>query len=164
MRIHVVDIESGKTMKIDESPEWMNHGGSAGFEFDWSPDSRWVSYSRPTGDANNAIFLYDTQGSKLTRATTGYLNDTQPAFDPDGKYLYYASDREFAPVYGGFDNSWTYPNPTRLVAVPLRKDVQSPLYARNDYEDGAEAQEAREKKRREEGRSQKDETPSRPPK
>ena len=93
--------------------------------------------SRPTGDSNNSIFLYDTRGAKLTRVTTGYLNDTQPVFDPDGTYLYYASDREFTPVYGAFDNSWTYPNPTRLMAVPLRGDVRSPLYTRNDYE-GAE--------------------------
>jgi tricorn protease len=134
MRIHVTDVVSGKTTKIDESPEWLNHGGLATFDFAWSPDSRWLSYSRPTGTANGSIFLYDTKESKLTRATTGYLNDTQPAFDPDGKYLFYASDREFDPVYGSFDNSWTYPNPTRLVAVPLRKDVQSPLHARNDAE------------------------------
>ena len=51
--------------------------------------------------------------------------------------MYYASDREFDPVYGSFDNSWTYPNPTRLVAVPLRKDVASPLAARNDAENPA---------------------------
>ncbi len=159
MRIHITDIDSGKTVKIDESPEWMNHGGLAGFEFDWSPDSRWVSYSRPTGDANNAIFLYDTRGSKLTRATTGYLNDNQPAFDPDGKYLYYASDREFAPVYGSFDNSWTYPNPTRLVAVPLRKDVQSPLYSRNDFEGGGDTKKPEEKKPEEKkDEAKKDET------
>ncbi len=134
MRIRVTEIESGKTTEIDGSPEWMNHGTLAGIRFVWSPDSRWLSYSRPTGSANNSIFLYDTKASKLTRATTGYLNDTQPTFDPEGKYLFYASDREFDPVYGSFDNSWTYPNPTRLVAVPLRRDVQSPLHARNDAE------------------------------
>ena len=64
----------------------------------------------------------------------GYLADTQPTFDTEGKYLFYASDREFEPVYGSFDNSWTYPNPTRIVAVPLRKNVKSPLAARNDSE------------------------------
>ncbi|MEO5895106.1 MAG: PDZ domain-containing protein [Vicinamibacterales bacterium] len=134
MRIHITDIESGKTVKIDESPDWINHGGLAGFGFDWSPDSRWLTYTRPTAEANNAIYLYDSKNAKLTRATSGYLNDTQPVFDPDGKYLFYASDREFEPVYGSFDNSWTYPNPTRIVAVPLRQDIQSPLYARNDAE------------------------------
>ncbi|HJR57800.1 MAG TPA: PDZ domain-containing protein [Vicinamibacterales bacterium] len=145
MRIHLTDIASGRTVKIDESPEWMNHGALAGFEFDWSPDSRWLAYSRPTGDSNGSIFLFDTKSSKLTRATSGYLNDGQPAFDPDGKYLYYASDREFTPVYGSFDNSWTYPNPTRLVAVPLRKDVPSPLHARNDYEGQPDTKKPEEK-------------------
>ena len=149
MRIHVTEIESGRTTKIDESPEWMNHGGLASFGFNWSPDSRWLTYSRPTGDANNAIFLYDTKDAKLTRATTGYLNDALPVFDPDGEYLYYASNREFSPVYSDFDNSWTYPNATRFVAVPLRKDVKSPLYTRNDYEaasaGGAEKAEGAEK-------------------
>jgi tricorn protease len=146
MRVHLTDLDSGRTTKIDECPEWMNHPTLENFEFKWSPDSRWLTYSRPTGDANSAIFLYDAKNAKLTRATTGYLNDNQPVFDPDGRYLFYASDREFAPVYGNFDNSWTYPNPTRLVAVPLRKDVPSPLHARNDYEGAAETKKPEEKK------------------
>ena len=162
MRIHLTDIASGKTTKIDESPEWLNHGGLAGFNFAWSPDSRWVSYSRPTGDANSSIFLYDTRNSKLTRATTGYLNDTQPTFDPEGKYLFYASDREFDPVYGSFDNSWTYPNPTRIVAVPLRKDVLSPLHARNDAESDAKKDESKkdEPKKDEAKRPEPDKDPA----
>jgi tricorn protease len=158
MRIHVADVESGKVVQADESPEWMNHGGLENFDFAWSPDSRWLSYSRPTGDANSSIFLYDTNAGKATRATTGYLNDTQPTFDPEGKYLFYASDREFSPVYGSFDNSWTYPNPTRLMAVPLRKDVQSPLYSRNDYEGGdtkKPEQKPEEKKEAKEGETAK---------
>ena len=137
MRMRICEIESGKVTQIDESPEWMAHGDLESFRFKWSPDSRWVSYSRPTGDANRAIFLYDTRAGKLHRASTGYFNDTLPVFDPEGKYLFYQSDREFEPVYGSFDNSWTYPNPTRLVAVTLRKDVPSPLAARNDAESAA---------------------------
>jgi tricorn protease len=155
MRIRVTDIETGKTVKIDESPEWINHGGLQAFELKWSPDSRWVTYARPTGDANSAIFLYDTKAGKLTRATTGYLNDTQPTFDPDGKYLFYASDREFTPVYGSFDNSWTYPNPTRIMAVPLRSDVPSPLHARNDYEGQPETKKPDEKTDEKKGDSAK---------
>ncbi|HEY0876359.1 MAG TPA: S41 family peptidase [Vicinamibacterales bacterium] len=146
MRIHLTDVESGKTTTIDESPEWINHGGLENFDFKWSPDSRWITYARPTGEANNSIYLYDVKNGTLTRATTGYLNDGQPVFDPEGKYLFYASDREFTPVYGSFDNSWTYPNPTRLIAVPLRKDVRSPLYARNDYEGQPETKKPEEKK------------------
>ncbi len=145
MRIRITEIADGATKQIDQSPEWMGHGQNEGFDLRWSPDSRWLTYARPTGDANQAIFLYDTSGGTLTRATTGYFNDTQPVFDPDGKYLFYASDREFSPVYGAFDNSWTYPNPTKLVAVTLRKDVASPLAARNDSETSVKTEEERSK-------------------
>ena len=71
-----------------------------------------------------------------------------------GKYLFYASDRSFEPVYGNFDNSWTYPNPTQIVAVALRKDVKSPLAARNDAEGTAvrgEATMRQEKRRKKDG-------------
>lgn len=136
MRLRMTTVGDGATKQIDVSPEWMGHGQLEGFDLRWSADSRYLTYARPTGDANQAIFVYDTKGATLTRATTGYFNDHQPVFDPDGQFLYYASDRDFIPVYGNFDNSWTYPNPTRLVAVPLRKDVASPLGARNDVETG----------------------------
>ena len=134
MRLRLTTIADGATRQIDVSPEWMGHGQLENFDLRWSADSRYLAYARPTGDANQAIFIYDTKDAKLTRATSGYFNDHQPTFDPDSKYLFYASDRDFIPVYGTFDNSWTYPNPTRLVAVALRKDVPSPLAARNDAE------------------------------
>ena len=141
MKIRVYDIAASRVIDVDQSPDWISHGGLEPFRFQWSPDSRWLSYARPAATtSNNAIFLYDTKAGKLQQATSGYLNDTQPVFDPEGKYLFYASDRSFEPVYGNFDNSWTYPNPTQIVAVALRKDVKSPLPARNDAEGtGAEA-------------------------
>jgi tricorn protease len=137
MRIRIYDDASGTVTDVDKSPDWIAHDGLEAFRFQWSPDSRWLTYARPAGTSNNAIFLFDTKAGKLQQATSGYLNDTQPTFDPDGKYLFYASDRAFDPVYGTFDNTWTYANPTQLVAVPLRLDVKSPIAARNDAEDPA---------------------------
>ena len=137
MRIRIYDDGIGKVTDVDKSPDWIAHDGLERFRFEWSPDSRWLAYARAAGTGNDAIFLFDTRGGKLQQVTSGYLNDTQPTFDPEGKYLFYASDRAFDPVYGTFDNTWTYANPTRLVAVPLRKDVKSPLAARNDAENPA---------------------------
>ena len=137
MRMRVYDDGTGKVTDVDKSPDWLAHDQLEAFRFRWSPDSRWLVYARPAGTSNNAIFLFDTKAGKLQQATSGYLNDTQPVFDPEGKYLYYASDRAFDPVYGTFDNSWTYANPTQIVAVPLRKDVKSPLPSRNDAESPA---------------------------
>jgi tricorn protease len=137
MRIRVYDDASGKVTEIDKSPDWLAHGDLESFRFSWSPDSRWVAYARPAATGNSAIFLYDTKAGRLHQATTGYLNDRQPVFGVEGRYLFYASDRAFDPIYSTFDNTWTYANPTQLVAVPLRQDVKSPLAARNDAENPA---------------------------
>jgi tricorn protease len=133
-RIHVIGAEGGVAAEIDRSRVWMGHGQLESLRFAWSADSRWIAWSRPSSTGSPAIFLYDSTTARLTQATSGYFADQDPAFDPEGKYLYYLSNRAFAPTYSDFDNSWAYPNSTEVVAVPLRTDVPSPLAARNDVE------------------------------
>ena len=166
MKIRIYDVAASKVIDIDQSPDWISHGGLAPFRLQWSPDSRWLTYARPASTSNNAIFLYDTKSGTLQQATSGYLNDTQPVFDPEGKYLFYASDRSFEPVYGTFDNSWTYPNATQLVAVPLRKDIKSPLETRNDAEGKpgeAKPDEKKDEKKEDKKDEKKDDTAPPPP-
>src|SRR5207302_1152641 len=83
---------------------------------------------------HDAIALYDTKEGKQHLVTSGYYDDDEPVFDPDGKYLFYRSGREFSPVYSDLDDTWIYPNSTQLMAVTLRKDVPSLLSPRNDDE------------------------------
>src|SRR5205814_1611835 len=81
-----------------------------------------------------AIILYDTKNRKRFQVTSGFYDDDKPVFDPDGKYLYYRTKRLFEPIYSEYEPSWIYANGQSLVAVPLRKDVPSPLALRNDEE------------------------------
>ena len=136
MRIRIYDLDKKQATEIDKSAVWISHGGLVGFRFEWSPDSRWLAYARPVTPSNTAIFLYDTKATAnaLHQVTSGYFADGDPTFDPDGRYLYYVSNRNFEPVYSAYDNSWSYPNATQIVAVTLRRDVKSPLVQRNDAE------------------------------
>ncbi len=134
MRIRVHDLDRKETIEVDQSPAWISHGTLEPFVFAWSPDSRWLAYARQVETLNDAIFVFDVRDRHRHQATSGYFADSDPTFDPEGKYLFYASDRSFTPVYGRFDNSWTYPNATQLVGATLRKDVLSPLVPRNDVE------------------------------
>jgi tricorn protease len=139
MRFYVYDFDRNRVTRIDSSAIWMSHGQLQNMPFNWSSDSRWLTYARPVTSSNTAIFLYDATEGRLHQATSGYYTDIQPTFDPDGKYLYYLSNRNFEPVYGDFDNSWTYPNATAILAVGLRADVASPLAPRNDMDAAAKA-------------------------
>ena len=162
MKIRVADVQSGRITEVDQSAEWISHGDLEGFRIAWSPDSRWLAYAhRVASTGNGAVFLYDTTAHAKHQVTSGYLNDQTPVFDPEGKYLFYPSDRSFDPLYGTFDSSWTYANATQLVAVPLRRDVKSPLDARNDAENPA-LDTTPEKKPEEKAKEKAGEAPDRP--
>src|SRR6266478_2511778 len=133
MRIHLHDLESKETKQIDKEL-WMYHDSLSRLKFNWSKDSRWIAYAHDLDIQHTAIALYDTKEDRQQVVTSGYYDDDDPVFDPDGKYLFYRSGREFVPVYSDLDNTWIYPNTYRLIAVPLRKDVASPLAPRNDDE------------------------------
>ena len=137
MRFYVYDVGGRHLTRIDSTTVWMGHPALEDMAFNWSADGRWLVYTRPVTASNSAIFLYDTRDGSLHQATSGYFNDLRAVFDPGGEYLYYLSNRNFEPVYSDFDDSWTYPNATSVVAVPLRLDVPSALAPRNDME-GAE--------------------------
>jgi tricorn protease len=144
MTISIYDVKKKKTVKVDEGL-WMYEGSLRAFGVSWSADSRWMAYSRGLENQHGAIFLYDTNADKRHQVTSGYYQDLEPAFDPDGKYLYFLSDRTFRPSYSDIDNSFIYANTTNIVAVSLRSDVPSPIAPRNDDEEVA-AEEDEEKK------------------
>ena len=59
-------------------------------------------------------------------------NSYAPIFDPDGKYLYFLSDRDFNEVLGNVDFEFANPKTTRVYMVTLRKDEPSPFQALSD--------------------------------
>jgi len=135
--IHLYDVESGSMNQVDRG-RWMTHPPLNRFEVSWSADSRWFAYSRGLQNQQSAVFLYDTDAGESHQVTAGYVRCSKPVFDPEGKYLYYLSDRTFRPSYSDFDPTWIYANSTNIVAVPLRGDIASPLAPRNDVEDNGD--------------------------
>lgn len=133
MRIHLFDMEKKQVTEVGRQL-WAYEGDLARFAVSWSSDSRWFAYAADRANRQSAIVVYDTQEKRELTATSGFYDDDMPAFDPDGRYLYYRSKRVFEPIYSESDNTWIYTNGESLVALPLRKDVPSPLGPRDDEE------------------------------
>jgi tricorn protease len=156
MKVHVYDFESKKTELIDQEM-WMYHGALAGFTASWSPDSRWIAYSGDKENRNTCVVIYDLKERRRHEATSGFYDDSQPVFDPDGKYLFFKTGRHFSPTYSELDNTWIYQNTTQLAAVPLRKDVTSPLAPRNDEEPDKDKEKKKEDEKKEAEKKEKKE-------
>ena len=131
MKIQIYDVEKDKTIQVDKE-YYYYEGNLEGFRPSWSPDSRWLAYGRDLELRGSAIFLFDTKEGKSTQVTSGYYSDNTPSFDPDGKYLYFATNRTFTPIYSDYDNTWIYPNSTTIAAVPLSDETPSPLAPKDD--------------------------------
>jgi tricorn protease len=124
-------MDNGQVTAVDQGM-WMYQGALNAFKVGWSPDSRWLAYYHGLDNRHDAIFLYDTRTGSRHQVTSGFYNDRDPVFDPDGKYLYYLTNRTFKPDYSSIDGTWIYPNSTNIAAVALRPDIDSPLTPRND--------------------------------
>lgn len=133
MKIWLHEIDTGTTKFIDQQL-WRYHPALERFRVNWSADSRWFAYSKDLPERQTAIALYDNEEETVHKVTSGFYDDAQPVFDPDGEYLFYRTGREFKPIYSDLDHTWIYANTHRLAAVPLRLDIPSPLAPRNDQE------------------------------
>ncbi|HJW71550.1 MAG TPA: PDZ domain-containing protein [Geothrix sp.] len=155
MRINLCNLETGKVQAVDKGL-FMFEGPLEGFRANWSPDSRWFAYPRDTANRNSVIVLYDTKTGQRHEATSPFYDAGDPTFDPDGNYLYITTGQQFTPTYSDLDGTWVYAGTARLAALPLRKDVPSPLAPRNDADsakdekedkkDGADKKEKADKK------------------
>ena len=127
--IHIIDALSGAQQTVDQD-EYANFVGG----YHWSPDSRWLAYSKNKSSMNRQLMVYDTQSKQKHVLTSGFYNDSDPVFSPDGKYLYFLSNRHFSPIYSEVDATWIYPNATMLFVAPLKADEKSPIAPENDEE------------------------------
>ena len=105
----------------------------------WSFDSRWLAYGFANTAQTTAIKLGELETGQTAFATRPVLRDTRPAFDPEGKYLYFIGQREFDPVYDELHFDLGFPKGSRPFAITLRKDLDNPFIPRPKPPESAEA-------------------------
>ncbi|MCW3100762.1 MAG: hypothetical protein JWL77_6380, partial [Chthonomonadaceae bacterium] len=93
----------------------------------WSPDGRWVAYGFSTTMYTSAIKLWERATGVTQAITEPILADSDPAFDPEGKYLYFIGQRELNPVYDGLHFDLGFPKGTRPYLITLKADTPSPF-------------------------------------
>ena len=110
-RLWYVDLETKKQVEIAQDTYQMRSGNIAGA---WSPDSKWLAYSRVLPNELSAIYLYSLADAKSTQVTDGMSDATNPVFDKDGKYLYFTASTNSGRVWGWTFMPWSGPRPARF--------------------------------------------------
>ena len=107
----------------------------ASFNVAWSPDSKWIAYQRDLDNQLQAVFLYSLETHKFTQVTDGMSDASSPAFDPNGKYLYFLASTDDGPSRAGIDlSSLDRAQSSAPYVVVLAKDGVSPVPPESDDE------------------------------
>lgn len=96
----------------------------------WSLDSRWIAYSRCMQNHLRALFLYSLDQRKAWQITESRVDALSPAFDRNGKYLYFLVSTDYGRSVEWTGMSWFEQRVTRSVhAAVLSASGTSPLSA-----------------------------------
>ncbi|MGB7332612.1 MAG: PDZ domain-containing protein [Terriglobales bacterium] len=126
LKLWYVDLKEKKPVEVDRGKffEIQNYS--------WSPDSKWLAYDKNLDSGFSVVYLYSLADQKITAVTSTLNNSFAAVFDPDKRYLYFLSDRDYNEVLGNVDFEFANPKTTRVYVVTLTADEPSPFPALSD--------------------------------
>jgi tricorn protease len=130
LRYHVLDIDSKAVTTIDRSErEPMDIALEAKpiSDYSWSPDGRYLAYSKIGLDMVSRIWIHDLDSGESHDVSDGRFNDFGPVFTPDGQHLLFISNRHFRPTLGDFEWEMVYKDLAGVYALTLKADGEALL-------------------------------------
>lgn len=105
------------------------------FAAKWSPDSRWIAYTKLMPNYLHAIFIYSLVDGSTHQITDASSDCLTPVFDSGGKYLYFTSSTDTGLAYGWLSMTSLERPITRSVYVAtLQATTASPIAPQADFE------------------------------
>ena len=125
-RLQYVDVDSKAVTLVAQTTAFEIT------DYAWSPDSRWIAYAKPEEMRMTTIQHFSLDSKKTAEVTDGWFSSFSPAFSPDGKYLFFVSNRSFSPMYGQTEWNHIYVDMARIYLVTLAKTTASPFAPTSD--------------------------------
>ncbi|PIQ63954.1 MAG: protease [Bacteroidetes bacterium CG12_big_fil_rev_8_21_14_0_65_60_17] len=131
----LVDLETGRSLRVASAP--------AGGAVAWTPDSKFLLYSRQLPNLISALFAHDVASGEAQQITSNRFSDTGPVVAPDGRWLYFVSTRTWNSTVG---SPWGerapmphFEDTAKIYAIPLVAHAAFPFAEPNELrvaEDG----------------------------
>lgn len=126
-KIWIVTLADRKMIEIVDSPSGQIR------DYVWSPRGNYLAFSMPvSSNGNTSVYVWSATDNKVRRVTEGVFNAFNPVWDPQGSYLYFISNREFAPQISNVEFNYATNRSSYIYAMALRKDVKHPFPPESD--------------------------------
>ncbi|HYL83550.1 MAG TPA: PDZ domain-containing protein [Candidatus Angelobacter sp.] len=136
LNLWYVEVEKGTPVKV--ATDRFDDPSSTLTE-SWSPDSKWLTYSKMLENHLRAVFLYSLETGKEAQITDGISDARYPVFDKGGKSLIFAVSTDMGLSAGWLDlSSLQHPVLRNVYAAVLKKGDASPVEPQSDEEKAAD--------------------------
>src|SRR5262249_18361683 len=107
-------------------------------DFSWSADSRWLAYANYADNLFHIVKLWSAETGQVTAVTTDRFDSYAPAFSPDGKWLYFLSDRNLKPVvsspWGSNQHDPILDKTNKIYQLALKPVLRSPFQPKDELQ------------------------------
>ncbi len=117
----------------DRKPQEVAHSTEGGIrDYAWSPGGSYIAFSMPNSTNVSVLYIWSLQDGKLHQVTNGLFDESSPAWDPKGDYLYYMAVHEFHPQISQIEFDFATNRSRGIFVLALRNDVKSPFPLESD--------------------------------
>ncbi|MFA5647136.1 MAG: PDZ domain-containing protein [Bacteroidales bacterium] len=133
MRLQLLNVETEKLTVVDTPTS------NEIKDYSFSPDSKWIAYTKDSKNGQGAIWVYNTESGKKQQLTNDNFGDGNPVFSECGNYVYFVSNRDFNLKFSDFEFNYLYGDAARIYAVALRNDSPRLFEPKETVESAEEA-------------------------
>lgn len=132
VRVRIVDIEKGTIRTVDTAGVNTERGNMG---LTWSHDSQWLAYTKTGTNNFRQIKVWSVKNDSKNALTDSFADSFSPAWDRDGKHLYFLASTNLALGSGWANTSAITSDPDYTAyVINLRKDDPSPFKPLSDEE------------------------------
>ncbi len=125
-KLFVLTLADRRLTEITDAPRGQIR------DYTWSPRGNFLAFSMADANGFSSLYIWSARDRQMRRITDEMFSEYSPAFDPTGDYLYYLSDREFAPQISSVEFNFATNRETQIYAMALRRDVKHPFPPESD--------------------------------
>jgi len=149
-KLYILTIADKKVEQIADDAYGMI------YDYTWSANGGHLAFSMADSNRYRSLYIWSVADGKVRRITDSYFNVHNPAWDPEGNYLFYLSERQFVPQISTLEWNFATNRQTGIFALALRKDVKHPFPPESDeVTPGDKEKDEAEKKKEEKDKKEK---------
>lgn len=133
-KAYVLETESREIRQIADEPRGRID------DYRWSPRGGYLAFTVSVASRMNSVFIWESATGTVRQVGGARFNEYTPAWDPQGEYLYFLSDREYSPLISTTEWNFATNRQTGIFALALRKDTDHPFPPESDEAEVSEAE------------------------